>query len=108
AITTTVGRLDADAKVAVFVADGSKVSVGDVIARVEGPAGAVLGGERVVLNLLGHLSGIATATAALVSAVEGTGARITDTRKTTPGLRALEKYAVRMGGGLNHRFGLYD
>lgn len=107
-LAATFGRLSADAKVTVAIADGSPLAAGDVIARVEGPARAVLGGERVALNLLGRLSGIATATATLVAAVAGTGARIVDTRKTTPGLRALEKYAVRMGGGLNHRFGLYD
>jgi nicotinate-nucleotide pyrophosphorylase (carboxylating) len=73
-----------------------------------GPARAMLAGERVALNLLGHLSGIATLTARFVKAVEGTGARILDTRKTTPGLRALEKAAVAAGGGVNHRMGLYD
>jgi nicotinate-nucleotide pyrophosphorylase (carboxylating) len=78
------------------------------IARVSGPARALLAGERVALNLLGHLSGIATLTARFVRAVEGSGARILDTRKTTPGLRALEKSAVAAGGGLNHRMGLYD
>jgi nicotinate-nucleotide pyrophosphorylase (carboxylating) len=81
---------------------------GTVLAEVTGPARGVLTAERTALNLLGHLSGIATATAGLVAAVAGTGARIADTRKTTPGLRALEKYAVRMGGGVNHRFGLHD
>ncbi|MGZ3306462.1 MAG: nicotinate-nucleotide diphosphorylase, partial [Asticcacaulis sp.] len=88
--------------------DGSRVAASGIIARVEGPAHAVLAGERVALNLLCHLSGIATATAAYVRAVEGTGARIACTRKTTPGLRALQKHAVRCGGGHNHRFGLDD
>ena len=78
------------------------------VARVSGPARALLAGERVALNLLGHLSGIATLTAQFVRAVEGTGARILDTRKTTPGLRKLEKAAVAAGGGVNHRIGLYD
>ena len=78
------------------------------LARIEGPARAVLTGERTALNLLGRLCGIATLTARYVAAVEGTGATILDTRKTTPGLRALEKYAVRCGGGANHRFGLDD
>src|SRR5207249_3709326 len=78
------------------------------IARVEGPARAVLTGERLALNLLGRLSGIATITRRYVDAVAGTGAVILDTRKTTPGLRALEKHAVRCGGGENHRLGLYD
>jgi len=90
------------------VADGERVEAGAVLAEVSGPARSLLTGERTALNLLGRLSGIATATAALVAAVAGTGVRIADTRKTTPGLRGLEKYAVRMGGGTNHRFGLYD
>jgi nicotinate-nucleotide pyrophosphorylase (carboxylating) len=79
-----------------------------IAARASGPARALLSGERVALNLLGHLSGIATLTARFVRAVEGTGARILDTRKTTPGLRVLEKAAVTAGGGTNHRMGLYD
>jgi nicotinate-nucleotide pyrophosphorylase (carboxylating) len=78
------------------------------VARAAGPARALLAAERVALNLLGHLSGIATLTSLFVAAVEGTGARILDTRKTTPGLRALEKAAVAAGGGHNHRMGLYD
>jgi len=88
--------------------DGNRVSAGDVIARVDGFARGILTAERVALNFLCHLSGIATATAALVARVAHTKARILDTRKTTPGLRAFEKYAVRCGGGSNHRFGLYD
>lgn len=78
------------------------------VALIHGPARAVLAGERVALNFLGHLSGISTLTARYVDAVAGTGARILDTRKTTPGLRLLEKQAVSWGGGLNHRIGLYD
>jgi nicotinate-nucleotide pyrophosphorylase (carboxylating) len=88
--------------------DGSQAQPGDVLAQIEGPARALLTGERVALNFVGHLSGIATATRAMVDAVEGTKAKIVDTRKTTPGLRVLEKYAVRCGGGFNHRFGLDD
>lgn len=88
--------------------DGSAVAPGDVIAAIEGPARALLTGERTALNFLCRLSGVATATATLVSATAGTKARIVCTRKTTPGLRALEKYAVRAGGGGNHRFGLDD
>jgi nicotinate-nucleotide pyrophosphorylase (carboxylating) len=88
--------------------DGSSVAAGAVLAAIEGPARAVLTAERVALNFAGHLSGIATATHALVEAVAGTKARIVCTRKTTPGLRVLEKYAVRCGGGFNHRFGLDD
>lgn len=100
--------LDDRIEVDVCRRDGSRVGPGDTIALVRGPAQAVLTGERVALNLLGHLSGVATATAGLVAAVEGTRARICCTRKTTPGLRALEKDAVRAGGGSNHRFGLDD
>jgi nicotinate-nucleotide pyrophosphorylase (carboxylating) len=92
----------------VFAPDGSKVKAGAVLARVSGPTCAILGAERVALNFAGHLSGVATATAALVETVKGTKARISCTRKTLPGLRLLEKYAVRCGGGFNHRFGLDD
>jgi nicotinate-nucleotide pyrophosphorylase (carboxylating) len=88
--------------------DGSVVTPGDTIATIEGPARALLTGERTALNFLCHLSGVATATATLVTAAKGTKAQIVCTRKTTPGLRALEKYAVRAGGGGNHRFGLDD
>jgi nicotinate-nucleotide pyrophosphorylase (carboxylating) len=89
-------------------ADSSVVTPGDVIATIEGPARGLLTAERTALNFLCHLSGVATATASLVAAAQGTRARIVCTRKTTPGLRALEKYAVRAGGGANHRFGLDD
>ena len=88
--------------------DGARVQKGAVIANVDGPARALLSAERVALNFVGHLSGIATATRALVDAIAGTKARIVCTRKTTPGLRTLEKYAVRCGGGFNHRYGLDD
>lgn len=90
------------------VSDGAAVVAGDVVARVSGNARQVLGAERVALNFLNHLSGVATLTRAFVDAIEGTGARICDTRKTTPGLRAFEKYAVRRGGGANHRYALDD
>jgi nicotinate-nucleotide pyrophosphorylase (carboxylating) len=100
--------VEPDTTVTLRAEDGHPVDAGTVLAVVEGPARGVLTAERTALNLLGHLSGVATATADLVARVAGTGARIADTRKTTPGLRALEKYAVRMGGGMNHRFGLYD
>jgi len=89
-------------------ADGGAIAAGMLLATVEGSARSILAGERVALNFLGHLSGVATATAELVSAVEGTKARIVCTRKTLPGLRLLQKYAVRCGGGFNHRFGLDD
>jgi nicotinate-nucleotide pyrophosphorylase (carboxylating) len=88
--------------------DGASVDAGAKLAVIEGPARGLLTAERVALNFLGHLAGVATATRALVDAVAGTHARIVCTRKTTPGLRALEKYAVRCGGGFNHRFGLDD
>jgi nicotinate-nucleotide pyrophosphorylase (carboxylating) len=88
--------------------DGADVRPGDVLGVVEGPARAVLTGERVALNFLGHLSGVATATAQIARAIAHTPTRVTCTRKTTPGLRAVEKAAVRAGGGVNHRFGLYD
>jgi nicotinate-nucleotide pyrophosphorylase (carboxylating) len=91
-----------------LVEDGDRVAPGGHVALVTGPSRSVLSGERTALNLLGRMSGVATATAGLVDAVVGTGARISDTRKTMPGLRALDKYAVRVGGGMNHRFGLYD
>jgi nicotinate-nucleotide pyrophosphorylase (carboxylating) len=90
------------------VADGASVDRGAVIGRVEGAAAPILTGERLALNLLQRMSGIATLTRHYVDAVVGTGASISDTRKTTPGLRELEKYAVRIGGGRNHRFGLFD
>jgi len=88
--------------------DGSEAPAGALLATVSGPARSLLTAERVALNFLGPLSGTATATAALVKAVEGTGTRIVCTRKTLPGLRLLQKYAVRCGGGFNHRFGLDD
>ena len=100
--------VDPSLNVAVETPDGSAVKSGTVLATVEGHARAILTAERVALNFLGPLSGIATATRAMVDAVAGTKARIVCTRKTTPGLRILEKYAVRCGGGFNHRFGLDD
>lgn len=99
---------DLSVQVTPLFADGDRFETGAVLAEVTGPARAVLQAERVGLNLLQRLCATATLTAALVAAVEGTGARITDTRKTTPGLRVLEKHAVRCGGGINHRFTLSD
>lgn len=90
------------------IADGQAVKAGDVLATIRGPSRGLLTGERVALNFLSHLSGIASVTAQVVQAVAHTKAAVVCTRKTTPGLRALEKYAVRMGGGMNHRFALYD
>jgi nicotinate-nucleotide pyrophosphorylase (carboxylating) len=100
--------LGSDVGVKLLVADGDRIVAGEALAEITGPARAILGFERLSLNLLGHLCGIATVTRAWVDAVAGTNARIRDTRKTTPGLRNLEKYAVRCGGGVNHRRGLDD
>ncbi len=88
--------------------DGAQVNPGDIILEISGPARAILSTERVALNFMGHMSGIASATHRFVDAIAGTKAKITCTRKTLPGLRAIQKYAVRCGGGFNHRFGLYD
>ena len=101
-------KLDPAVTGAALVQEGALLEAPGAVARLEGLARAVLTGERTALNLLGRLSGIATLTRRYVDAVEGTGATILDTRKTTPGLRELEKYAVRCGGGRNHRVGLYD
>ncbi len=100
--------LDRDVSLVPFVCEGQYVSAMTTIAEIRGPARALLTGERTALNLLQRLSGIATQTKRYVKAVEGYKAAIVDTRKTTPGLRMLEKYAVKVGGGVNHRFGLYD
>jgi nicotinate-nucleotide pyrophosphorylase (carboxylating) len=100
--------IDPDSRFTRIVQDGGKVAKGGKIATVAGKTRALLTGERTALNFLNRLSGIATLTASYVEAVKGTGARIACTRKTTPGLRLFEKYAVRAGGGVNHRFGLYD
>ena len=100
--------VDASTVVARVVAEGDSAGPQSVIAEVRGPGGALLSGERVALNFLQRLSGIATTTRRAVDAVAGTGAVITDTRKTTPGIRELEKYAVRVGGGQNHRTSLSD
>jgi len=104
----TFPMLDPAVEVECLTRDGDDVADQTTLARLRGNARALLTAERTALNLLGHLCGIATVTRDLVRAIEGTGARITCTRKTTPGLRALEKYAVRCGGGSNHRFGLDD
>ena len=102
--TVSAGRVSMKA----LVADGARVQPGDVIAEVSGPVRDLLTAERPALNLLGHLSGVASLTRQWVDAIAGTGASIRDTRKTLPGLRALEKYAVRCGGGVNHRMSLSD
>lgn len=100
--------VDAELTLVTNAPDGCTVQANTVLATIEGRSRSMLTGERVALNFVGHLSGIATATRALVDAVAGTRARVVCTRKTTPGLRLLEKYAVRCGGGFNHRFGLDD
>ncbi|MDP3634858.1 carboxylating nicotinate-nucleotide diphosphorylase [Phenylobacterium sp.] len=100
--------LDPKASFEAVVEDGASVEAGAVLAKVTGNARAILSAEHTALNLMGRLSGVATLTRAYVDQTQGTAARIVDTRKTTPGLRHLEKYAVRCGGGVNHRFGLDD
>jgi len=107
-VAATVRRLTDDVEITAEVGDGATVTAGTPLMRIAGEARAMLTAERTALNFLGHLSGIATATAAFVARIAHTKARIICTRKTTPGLRALEKYAVRCGGGYNHRFGLDD
>lgn len=104
----TFREFDPQVEVDLLVADGAAVQAGQIVAHVRGSARSLLSAERVALNFLGRLSGIATLTAQCVRALEGTHTRILDTRKTTPGLRSLEKEAVRLGGGQNHRFGLHD
>ena len=100
--------LDPDVRFTARLADGDVAQAGDEVARIEACARSILSAERTALNLLTHLSGIASLTRRYVGAIAGTRARIRDTRKTLPGLRALEKYAVRVGGGTSHRFGLFD
>lgn len=104
----TFQLFDASVRIQPRATDGDRVDAGTVLAEVSGPARALLSAERVALNVLGHLSGVATATAAFVDAASGTSALIVDTRKTVPGLRMLQKAAVRSGGGGNHRMGLHD
>ena len=101
-------RLDPAVQVRLLVPEGASVVAGARLIELEGPAAALVAGERTALNLAMRLSGIATATAELVARLDGTGVQLADTRKTTPGLRVLEKYAVRCGGGMNHRMGLDD
>jgi len=104
----TFQRLDKNIKVQKMIADGKRAKKGDIIAEVKGSLTGILQAERVALNLFQRMSGIATQTAKYVKAVRGTKAGILDTRKTVPGMRLLDKMAVRLGGGTNHRFGLYD
>lgn len=107
-IITGFTLLNPDTKIEMLVKDGDRISVGDQLAIVTGEIATLLKGERVVLNLVQRMSGIATLTRKAVETLNSSHTRICDTRKTTPGLRMLEKYAVRCGGGFNHRFGLYD
>lgn len=108
AVRAVFARVDEDVRLGPRCQDGDPVAGGTVLAEVSGPLAALLAAERTALNLLGHLSGVATRTRAFVEAVAGTGCRIRDTRKTTPGLRLLDKAAVAAGGGDNHRLGLSD
>jgi len=101
-------QVSPDLEVTIHKGDGERVAAGEAPIELAGPARAMLAAERTSINFLSHLSGVATLTRAFVDAIEGTGAKILDTRKTLPGLRVLQKYAVRCGGGVNHRFGLYD
>ena len=101
-------KLDAEMEICPLVTDGDAVQSGDVVLRVHGKVRAILGGERLLLNCMQRMSGIATRTAYLSHLISGTKARLLDTRKTTPNMRMLEKWAVLIGGGLNHRYGLFD
>ena len=101
-------KLDGRVELTILIRDGSSVEAGETVLEISGPTRSILTGERVALNFIQRLSGIATLTAQFVEAVHGTGVTILDTRKTTPGLRAMEKAAVKAGGGQNHRMGLYD
>lgn len=105
---STFSLTDIDFDMTVMAEDGADLKAGDVIAEIEGPARSLLTAERVALNFMSHMSGIATLTARYVERIKDTGAEICDTRKTLPGLRLLQKYAVEVGGGVNHRFGLDD
>lgn len=107
-VERTFYLIDPRVKLEILCTDGTSVRKGDVIARIEGPTGAILKGERTALNLLQRLSGVATRTQGLARLIADTPTKVVDTRKTTPGLRYLEKYAVRVGGGQNHRFSLSD
>jgi len=100
--------LDGAVNIALLKSDGDFINTGDIIAEISGPSRSILSGERTALNILQHMSGVASRTAEAVAAVSGTNTRIVDTRKTTPGLRVLDKYAVKCGGGSNHRFNLSD
>ncbi len=108
AAALAVSEMDVEMKFSAGVADGDTIAAGQTLAMLAGPARSLLSSERILLNLIGRLSGVATLTRAYVDAIRGTPARVYDTRKTTPGWRRLEKYAVHCGGGCNHRTGLFD
>jgi nicotinate-nucleotide pyrophosphorylase (carboxylating) len=99
---------DPELKITHFIKDGGQVKHGDIVFEIEGKSRSILATERLVLNFMQRMSAIATQTRKIAERIEGTGAKLLDTRKTTPGIRALEKWAVKIGGGFNHRFGLYD
>jgi nicotinate-nucleotide pyrophosphorylase (carboxylating) len=99
---------DTNLSITSFMNDGDSIQIGDIALEIEGPARSILTTERLILNCMQRMSGIATQTNQLVHLIQGTGTKLLDTRKTTPGIRFLEKWAVRIGGGVNHRFGLYD
>jgi nicotinate-nucleotide pyrophosphorylase (carboxylating) len=101
-------RFDPELEINIFIQDGTKVHVGDVAFEVRGSSRSILSTERLVLNFMQRMSGIATQTNAIVELIDDTGCKLLDTRKTTPGIRYMEKWAVRIGGGYNHRFALYD
>lgn len=101
-------RVDPGLRLEVFISDGAHITPGDIAFEVTGSSRSILSSERLVLNFMQRMSGIATQTHSIVQLIEGTGAKLLDTRKTTPGIRAIEKCAVKIGGGENHRFGLYD
>jgi nicotinate-nucleotide pyrophosphorylase (carboxylating) len=101
-------RVDPSLELTVYLKDGATVTPGDIAFEVSGSSRSILTSERLVLNFMQRMSGIATQTRAIVDLIDGTGAQLLDTRKTTPGIRAIEKWAVTIGGGVNHRFGLYD
>ena len=106
--TEIFNRFDPNLNVRIFIKDGEKVKPGDIVLEVSGSSRSILSTERLVLNFMQRMSGIATQTRALVDLIEGTSCKLLDTRKTTPGIRYMEKWAVRIGGGFNHRFALYD
>ncbi len=107
-VRAVYGRIDPTVKVATHAREGARISRGDAVLSIRGPVRSILGGERIALNFLQRMSGIATRTAAFCARLDGSSLQVLDTRKTLPGFRLLDKYAVKTGGGTNHRMGLYD